>query len=769
MLMFIMFSVSLYFNIILDITTLILHTVAAISLGSLFKIKGNYKIIEKYLFHYALGLGILSIFTWTVTQITSDSKHTIFLPLLILILFVRRNFLKHTFRNFNRITNKITTQNPVYICIIVAFAFVYIIRAIQPISSYDSLTKHIVIPLAMLRDSYYDYNVIKSVVFGDYALLSHVNYYLFIALKAYKAPVIFNTLIAFFSLFSLLSIARRFKLKNRYYNLFTTILLSTPIIMYFSTILYVDIVYQIFVFLAVLATLNLKSDNLLSGLPIIAFLFGLALFTKAQAFFVLFPLGLIILYHISKAFLNDETPNKSILWCLFLASSLFMISFAPSLFLAWSKTGSPFFPFMNTIFKSPYYPEGNFIDPFYKNILTMSYESIKNLVFNTSRNTEFSSGGYGYFLLAFPVIFIGVFLTKQKKYYILLTLILVISFKASLLMSYNSRYMMSSIILSSLLIVISTSYSIERIHLRYIRVTAFSLLAILLIIPNIYLITSPKTALINKAMLAPNQIFIFNSNASILSSINKVETNLLAVDDVFIGDFKGNYSTFTWMHDFVFRKLFDHHVTLDQFLSSYDYVLFTKRKVHGVNMMFDEDNETFNSRFKKHKETNTHTLYKAISSTRKTQHSKENIVLADTFKTAQIINIKNPSAFRFGLHKTEYSITLDLEPEDKSIETIARFQINWLDESGKLINAYLMPFKLEVNRKTYTSKIIEPPTEAIMGILYLVSHNSNYIKFYGYSLKASTINNKTLNDYINDYPDSFSFIRLLKNINKIRH
>ena len=97
----------------------------------------------------------------------------------------------------------------------------YLIASSAPIHQYDALTKHIAIPFQMLNRTNWDYNVIESIVFGDYALLSYTLYLYLLALGGIKALVILNTILSFLLLVAILRIGS-FIYKDKIYFILIT-------------------------------------------------------------------------------------------------------------------------------------------------------------------------------------------------------------------------------------------------------------------------------------------------------------------------------------------------------------------------------------------------------------------------------------------------------------------------------------------------------------------------------------------------------------------
>jgi len=73
---------------------------------------------------------------------------------------------------------------------------------------------------------------------------------------------------------------------------------------------------------------------------------------------------------------------------------------------AWFRTGNPLFPFFNATFKSPYFPIENLRDARF--LTPLSWHTLYDLTFHTSRFIEGQDGGAGYFYFLFvPLALVG--------------------------------------------------------------------------------------------------------------------------------------------------------------------------------------------------------------------------------------------------------------------------------------------------------------------------------------------------------------------------
>ena len=157
----------IYFNIVFDFLLIGLLLMTAISLGSFFKVKTFG--IDKVLISLTIGFGMLGYLIWLST-FYNFSYTSLYLFFSIFIIYIRKDFLYSSILESIKFVKNIYNINAVLLFILILFFMFYTVAASSPINGHDSLAKHIVIPLKILNYTHYDYNIVESIVFGDYAL-----------------------------------------------------------------------------------------------------------------------------------------------------------------------------------------------------------------------------------------------------------------------------------------------------------------------------------------------------------------------------------------------------------------------------------------------------------------------------------------------------------------------------------------------------------------------------------------------------------------------
>ena len=729
-----------YFNIVFDFLLLGLLFMTAISLGSFFKIKVFG--IDKVLISFSLGLGSLGFLLWLSTFYNFNYK-SVYIVFSLSIIFLRKKFLFEYFKVIKDFMKIIYNTHSILLLVLSIFFMFYLIASSGPIHQYDALTKHIAIPFQMLNRTNWDYNVIESIVFGDYALLSYTLYLYLLALGGIKALVILNTILSFLLLVAILIIGSFIYKDKIYFILISLLYLSVPLIYSQSTILYVDIIPLYFVFTAYLLVQYSSLRNIRTNIVLIGLIAGFAMFSKQTAFFYIAPMIFYVLYLVFKY--RKQLVLKDTL-ILLKAIVFALITFLPSILIVWYKTGNPLFPFMNGTFKSQYFPTNDFVDPFHKSVLGVDFHSLYSIVFETSKNVEMMPLGAGVYVLLAPLIFLGLLLKDKRKKYFFLFLVTLGSYWLSTKFSYNIRYFLGSLILlipTLLYVLLIFSQKIK--YGKYI--IALGVVSISLVQASIILHPGNYFGF-KKSLLQPNKNLIQLENSSILDMIpNKENQFVLSNNDPFRGIFQGHFYALNWHNSFLLGKLASGELSPSELLKQFDYYLVDKRlDLSKHTRKLDPQNSDIKDIIEVYSQTDSHILYKI--------KKEMSLLKEEVFQEPMVVTVETPEIRVINHNSKAYKIILDVEKISNE-DTQARYQINWIDESGGFIGTSLIPFKLEKGRHTYESETIKNiPKNAAKGVFYLTSHDKIAVKIYGYKI-FSLSNGDFLENKLNEYGKKF--------------
>jgi len=730
----------IYFNMVFDFALLFLLFMTALSIGSYFKIKTFG--IDRVLVSLAVGLGVLGYFIWLSTFYNFNYK-SLYLLASISLIYLRKEMLYQYASIILDFTKNIYKTNAALLILVMAAFVFYIIAAAAPITQFDALTKHIAIPFKMLHTTNWDYNVIETIVFGEYALLPYTFYLYLLALGGIKSLVLFNTVLSFLSLITILRIATFLSKEKIHFFLIAALYLTMPLIFSLSTILYVDFVPLYFIFTAYLILQYSSLYSVRFNLFAIALLSGFAMFSKQVAFFYITPMIFYILYLI---FLYRKKLIAKDLVNLLKFIIVFLLPFIPVILIIWYKTGNPLFPFMNGLFQSHYFPLNDFVDPFQQSVLGINFYSLYSIVFDTSKNLEIMPLGAGVYILLAPFIFLGLLIKAKRKRFVFLILVTIGSYWLSTKFSYNIRYFLGSLILLIPTLVYTLLIISSKIkHTKYPILFTLSAISILqagiIFYPGNYL--GFKTS-----MLVPNDQLITLENSFILNAIpNKEKQFVLSNNDPFRGTFLGHFYILNWHNSYLLGVLNSDQLTPADFLRQFDYYLIDKRlPLSMYTRKLDPENADIKDLIERYSETESHILYKI----------KKDMVSfkKETFISPIIVKVDTPQTRVIENPGKSYKIIFDAQKVESG-NAMGRFQINWIDKNGGFLGTSLIPFELKNERSAYQSDTIENiPKNAATGIFYLTSHDTVPIKIYGYEILYIP-NNNLLRNELNNYDKKF--------------
>ncbi len=729
---------TVYFNILFDYALVFGLMILALALGNFvsFRLKKADALIVKL----ALGLGGIGFFVWLTTFYNVHHKSLFIVFAIFLMVFQYRHVSQDVKYIYDTVRTLIQTHTLLLVLVISGIIF-YTIPASYPITQWDSLAKHIVIPFQIWSHGYYDYNVVESIIFGDYALLSHMLYFFLMTFGGVKALVLLNVVISLVTLIAILRISSVLSTRQLPLYCITLLYFTTPLIYTYSTILNVDLYPVFFIAVSLVMLRYAHVLQILKNLPVIALLCGFAFFAKQVAFYLIVPMAFYILGVIA---VNYKRITLAHIGRVVLSIVLFFVPFVPAMGVIWYKTGNPLFPFLNTFFQSPYFALVNFQDPYlvWKRFLGFDFTSLYSIVFHTSRNTEYIDKGVGFHLLLIPLAIVVWLFFWRNKYVFLLMLMSLGSYWVSVtFFNPNIRYVFGGILLAIPLVVLAS----EKLILKLKWSGVFSALLVLAVsiatIENVHTLFKTKNSLGFKPnMLYPNSELTESPTEPFLESINTQNTYLLSNNEALRGDYKGHFYTLTWYNSMLMGKIAEKKITQEDFLQNFDYYLINKvLPVMGFDpklykeeghLILDPKNPQITAMLEVVKEDAAYVLYKI---------KKKYISIAqEEFQNAPSVDVTSPKVIPFE-HKpiqTTYRISLDVAPSDVKKETHGRFQINWLNKDGAIIGVSIVPFLLGKQRAVYEQEIKDIPANAAFGHLYLTSHSSDKMEVFGYRLQS---------------------------------
>lgn len=733
----------IYFNVLLDIVLVFLLFFVSISLGSFFNIKIEDS-INKFLIQFTLGIGSIGFLIWLNTFYNLNYK-SLFIGISIFLLIIRRNYLKNSVSQMLSSSINYYKKNSFLFYIYFFFIVVYIISASYPIHTHDSLTKHLAIPLKILYSTNYDYNVIESIVFGDYAILPHMYSLYLLSLGGTKALIIFITLLSFVSLIILLRLSYKMSNSNIFINTIAVIYLTSPIVYKLSVNLMVETLSLFFILSAILLVSYTKEIH--KNIIFLGLIVGFAMFVKQISAFYIIPLIFYVLYiYIKEGYIFNFNEIKKI----FLSVMLSLIIFVPSILIIYYKTGNPFFPFMNGKFQSPYFSTSDFKDPF-DNFLGFDFDSLLSIIFHTSKNIEMIDGGVGYIFILLPLVLFLLFFKRNININVLLITAL-FGYIISTKLTYNIRYFYPTFVLLIPVIVYYINYIDKKI---FFNKNIFNLLVLFSFTLSSLSIILHKDNYwgFKKNILKPNSELTENPNKSVLKYIpNEKNIKILSNNDQQRGDFIGYYYGLGWYNNYLIEQIEKSNISPISVLSNFDYYLISKINPLKYKEKFDPDSQELKNNLILIAETETHKLYKV--------KTNFDVLIQEEFSPALSVSIDKPETKIFDVLSNEYQILIESELINNTF-SIGRFQINWLDKNNQFLGTSITTYNLKKGINIYTSDIInEIPKNTRYGVLYINAHDG-VIKVHSIKLLTS-IKNNFLNSLLENYNYKFPHLNNFK-------
>ncbi len=728
----ILLLVTLIYNIFYDVALVIFLFLFAYGTGAFFRLKGV-NLIDRYFLQTALGLGVIGFFVWLTTLGNFHTKSIFLLPSIVVIALKHRSIVAAG-KNIARYISAYSKRD-VYLFPLLIFVFTFfLIVSSFPINqlNFDSLAKHIAIPIQIMVKTNWDYNVIESITFGDSALLPHMFSLYLLTLGATKGVVIFVTCISFLSLILMIRIAAKIN-RSQFVSLSIALLyLTTPLFYLLSTILYVDILPLFFVYAVILVLINFKSEAITKNLFAVAFIMGTSVFCKQTSLIYMVPLAFYIMVVLVQRYFSKEISLPGILKIVSGSIFLGLVVFLPCLLIVWIKTKNPLFPYMNDIFNSLYVPNEIFLDPF-TNKLGLTISSIFSMIYHTSKNIELSDGGLGNYLILFIFTPLSLFF-KDKRWRLFFLLLFIISgYFLITLFVYNIRYMIIALAIA----IVPISIFIENVTGLFknisLKTTARFLVISLLIFPSLfYIFLSNEPKMFQPGMFIPDGSFVENPNESVLKYIDEKDTLVLSLNDVFRGTFTGSFYSVSRYSMLLSSKLRDGVIGPVDFVKNFDYVLLDKRKPfinYTRDVMINPYANEVAGALELYKESDSHILYRV--------RRDSELISSEEFETPLIVSGKAPRKIDFSSGFLEYLAEIDAAPMGGEDEIRAIFWVEWYDENGRLIDTKKIPFRIYGGRKIYKSPLISDiPKNAERGVIYLVDQDEKDIELYSFRLTA---------------------------------
>ena len=547
----------------------------------------------------------------------------------------------------------------------------------------------------------------------------------------------------------------------------TLIFLSTPLTFAIGSSLYIDSIWTAFTVGGAFVVFDfcLNSDNTKSGIPLAGLLLGLSLQAKSAGFFIL-PIFLLVMI------IHYKSWYKVGIYYISIGLSIFIILSSIPYITAWFLTGNPIFPFLNAVFKSPYYPSSsnfNATQTVYGQGVT--WDILYKWTFDPSKyfGATIGAPGFQWLLLFLPV---GLILFIKKQYrgiilFLVSTLIIVSVFQVT---SYL-RYVFPAWVLFSAAI----GFALSLGNLNFINRFLFFIVTCIVIILNLLFLQAGS----NYRNFPLRIIFNENSRRQYLTNTlpirNAVElVNQLNTSDSPVAVF-GAPSAAGLMVDALYPSWYNWGFQKDiiSIQTEQDAIdVFSKRDVTyiilasnwlGTNCLPDEGvrQKLIENVTETIKQFNHITVRKVNKS--KLSNNNSNDVVFDTELLTNPYFVSSDGWFLS--NGVEYdSITgiisssvnspatqvIPVTPDSKYQNIVearslkdgvqGRIQINWFNAEGKMISTNIEVFDCTPNWVKHTMEIVSPE-KATGAMVYVCSHSEVPVEFKSCSLLSARLSN----------------------------
>ncbi len=477
----------------------------------------------------------------------------------------------------NSIRARVKSQ-PLFAGMAGAIFLFYLALGSRPIAASDALIKHLPISIyAAELGQWYD-NILENIVaFSESTLLHYSFTTIMVEFECFKALTLFNVFL-FFVIFGMILNFTKSIYEETDSWLLLVVYFSVPYIMQIVTTFTVDIFPILIVFTCIVLVQDFEYKDILGKIPLLAFLIGCAVYTKLTILSSVLVVGCVILglfvsyiYHQRKVMRGTATL-VSVLKIIPVSLVLFCIPFIYSFAKNWYMTGNPFsITAYNNIFKSPYFDVQAFARPFTNNAMGASLKCFWEISFQTSNMVEAANGAMGYLWLLIVLIPVAIILLKNRKLLVWFVTSLLGMQIAGMIVG-NLRYIIATLLIIEVMLVISISAIINRIKSCENRNTVYTIVSLVIILPNILFLADDVNWGIE---LKPNTSVTKNDNTEILQYVPE-NSNVFSFNDEYKGDYNGFYYYLSWHNAYVNDKLQSGEIKLSDFLQEFDYAILKK-------------------------------------------------------------------------------------------------------------------------------------------------------------------------------------------------
>lgn len=730
-------AAGLYWHGIFDLFLTGLYLATAYAGGSFLRFRAFRRPILTLMLRLLGGVAILTVGTWAVTLFSLPHKQ-LFMAATVGLLFWRRRQLRQVGRNLRRIWMVQVQAAPLVAAALVAVAGLFLIYASYPITSYDALAAHLVIPAKILAGGRYDYNVIESLVFTTPDLMLHMAGVWLMALGATKGLVYFVAAMGLAAMVLLVLMLRKSNPAPRFSALLTILLFGlTPLTVQQSVFFTLDIMPLPFLFLVIGFLVAVPTRGVVENLPVLMGLLGAAMFGKRAALYMVLFLGPTMLVMAAWSIRLKEVTLVRVVQLASIGAGVMLLVFAGPFFVVWNKTGSPIFPYMNEVFKSIYFPQVNFKDP-YSSPLGLDFTSLIAIVFHTGKHLEMPPGGLGYHLLMFPFAMLYALICRDRKW-LLISLCCLGGYYFSTRTTYNIRYFLAAFALTMPVTSFALAGVINRIPLRKLRGVVMAVAVLGLTVPCFhFLFLSAGWSQIHFkwAMLYPDDRMCITPFDDVFEHIPGDRAAVFYNGrHPLRGDYPGFFCSASWHNMFILDLLNKAVISVPELLEEFEYVIDPiAPDQRGLDLQEVEQKDLLALIY----QGELYKLYRVKREAFKKGLTMEE-VFSVSFDSPLVVSVSNSKTYRIDDAGQHTRFIMDVEANGEG--RMGRCQINWFTgKDGSYVGSTLHPFPLRPGRHVYQYDYETPHADDVYGVLYLTSHDEQAISIHSLTLLKERAN-----------------------------
>lgn len=271
-----------------------------------------------------------------------------------------------------------------------AIGVIYFLYCLLPELGYDALVYHLFIPAQMAHKHFWGFDVEKY-IWAVFPLLGDWIYSLSFVLSGESATRIFNYFFMLIGARIVFLISKELGLSSTGKFLNVLIYFSCPLTFAVTSTLYVETIWGAYFMAACYLIIKLTKPSEVNPKIIlsVSMLLALSAATKMSTILLLPTVFMALLIFTSIFY---KSNSRVVLYSVFI---FLPIGLVPNI-TAFIKTGNPFFPILNNIFKSPFFFPENFTPPHNQGI---GFDTLYKITFNTGLYLESYVGGIGFHLI----------------------------------------------------------------------------------------------------------------------------------------------------------------------------------------------------------------------------------------------------------------------------------------------------------------------------------------------------------------------------------